>query len=93
MQIGNFLKNLEGKYKSHKFREIKFDSRNCKDGDIFFAIDGINKNGNNFIKEAIKNNAKTIISNNKYQGLKNGLLFISHKNPRKLLAEFIIKSR
>ena len=91
MQIGNFLKNLEGKYKSHKFREIKFDSRNCKDGDIFFAIDGINKNGNNFIKDAIKNNAKTIISNNKYQGLKNGVLFISHKNPRKLLAELSSK--
>ena len=42
MQIGNFLKNLEGKYKSHKFRG-KFDSRNCKDGDIFFAIDGTTK--------------------------------------------------
>ena len=50
--------------------------------EIFFLQLMEQQNGNNFINDAIKNNAKTIISNNKYQGLKMGyyLLAINHEN-------------
>ena len=91
MEIGKLFKNIEEQYKSHKFKEIKIDSRDCKNGDIFLAINGITINGNIFIKEAIRNKAKTIISNKKYQGFKKDVLFIHNKNPRKLLAELSSK--
>ena len=65
MEIGKLFKNIEEEYKSHKFKEIKIDSSDCKYGDIFLAINGITINGNIFIKEAIRNKAKTIISNKK----------------------------
>ena len=91
MQISKLLENIDQKYKSHNFKDIKFDSRKCKRGDIFIAIDGTKRNGNIYINNAIKNNAKTIISNKKYQGFKKDILFIHNKNPRKLLAKLSSK--
>ena len=70
MLIGKLFNNIPEKFKHHEFRNLSFDSRNCKLKDIFFSIKGTNNNGNNFIKNAIKNGARTIISDLNYQGLK-----------------------
>ena len=86
MEIGKIFKNIKKKYKSHYFSELKFNSQHCKYGDIFFAIKGTKKNGNLFINNAIKNQAKTIISNINFEGYKNDVLFLYNKNPRKLLS-------
>ena len=40
---------------------IKVDSRKVKEGDIFVAIKGINHDGNDYIEEAIKNGATTVV--------------------------------
>ena len=41
--------------------DIKTDSRKVVDGDTFIAIKNINRDGHDYIKEAIKNGAKKII--------------------------------
>ena len=87
MLLGKIFKNINQNYKSIKFKNIRFNSKDCKSNDIFFAIDGVNTNGNKYIKDAIKNGAKIIVSNLKYEGFdKNNILFIKSKNPRKSLA-------
>ncbi len=91
MRIGNIFNKIDRKYKSHKFSNLNFDSRKCKKGDIFFAIKGTKKNGNQFIEDAINNGAKTIVSEKKYQGLDKNILYLHSKNPRKLLSKSVSK--
>ncbi len=86
MLIGNLFNDLPKKLKLHEFRNLSFDSRYCKNKDIFFSIKGTSKNGNKFINEAIKNGAKTIVSNNNFQGFKNRILYIKSKNVRSKLS-------
>ena len=57
MYIGKLFKNLPKKYYLHKFNNLSLDSRKCKQGDIFFSIRGVKKNGNKFINSAINNRA------------------------------------
>ena len=88
MLLGKVFNNIQKKYKSIQFKNIRFNSKECKSNDIFFAISGNNSNGNNYIKNAIKNGAKIIVSNLKFEGFdKNKILFIHSKDTRKLLAE------
>ena len=63
MLLGKLFKDINPKHKNIKFNSIKFNSKKCKSNDIFFAIRGNNNNGNNFIKDAINNGAKIIVSN------------------------------
>ena len=88
MLLGKVLINIKKKYKKIYFKDIKFNSKTCKLNDIFFAINGNHSKGNNYIDDAINNGAKIIISNLKFEGFdKKRVLFINHKNPRKLLSE------
>ena len=88
MLLGKVLINIKKKYKKIYFKDIKFNSKTCKLNDIFFAINGNYTKGNNYIDDAINNGAKIIISNLKFEGFdKKRVLFINHKNPRKLLSE------
>ena len=88
MIIGNFIKGIELKHENHYFSGLCFNSANCKINDIFFAINGTKINGNKFIKDAIQKGANTIISNQKFEGIKNNILFIKSSNVRKSLSEF-----
>lgn len=47
---------------NHVVNKICHDSRKVSNGDIFFAINGINHNGEDYIEEAIKNGAQTIVT-------------------------------
>ena len=42
MLLGKILKDIDKKYKSIQFKNIKFNSNDCKSNDIFFAINGTN---------------------------------------------------
>ena len=88
MLLGKVFKNINKKYKNIRFKDIKFNSKDCKPNDIFFAIKGNNSDGNSYIYEAINNGAKIVVSslNLKRSNLKN-VLFIRCKNPRKMLSE------
>ena len=88
MLLGKVFKNVNRKYKSVKFNNIRFNSKKCKPNDIFFAIKGNNSNGNKFIGNAINNGARVVVSDLKYEGFnKKKILFIKSKDPRKLLSE------
>ena len=91
MYIGKLFKNLPKKYYFHKFNNLNLDSRKCRQGDIFFSIRGVKKNGNKFINNAIKNGAKTIISDLNFQGKKENILYIKYKNVRKLIPQIASK--
>ena len=91
MLIGNYFKNINSKFKNHKFSGFSFNSANCKKNFIFFAVKGNNNDGNRYISHAIKNGAKTIISNSNFEGKKNDVLFIKSSNVRKLIAEIANK--
>ena len=87
MFLGKVIKNLNKKYNYIKFRDISFNSKKCKNNDIFFAIRGNDLDGTKYIDEAIKNGARVIISNLKFQGFnKKKILFIRSKNPRDALS-------
>ena len=62
MIIGNFLNEIEIKYKNWYFSGLCFDSSKCKKDNIFFAIKGTKIDGNTFISHAILKGAKIIIS-------------------------------
>ena len=87
MNIGKLFKNIPSEFNNHKFSSLSFNSKICKNGDIFFSIKGNKKNGNQFIAEAIKKGARTIVSDLKFQGIKDDILYIKTKNSRKLLSE------
>tara|TARA_B100000795_G_scaffold266886_1_gene250784 strand:+ start:2387 stop:5233 length:2847 start_codon:yes stop_codon:yes gene_type:complete len=87
MLIGNFFKKINSKYKKHYFSGLSFNSLTCKRNNIFFAIKGNETDGNKFIDSAIKKGAKTIISNQKFEGKNKNILYIKSRNIRKLLSE------
>ena len=91
MLVGNFFKNINLKNKSHYFSGLSFNSLDVKKNNIFFGIKGTKNNGNKFIKNAIKNGARTIVSSLSFQGLKNQVLYIRTNNSRKVLAEVATK--
>ena len=91
MKIGNFLKDIDKRFKHHNFSGIAFHSKNCFKNCIYFSIKGKVSNGNNFINEAIKNGADTIISDLNFQGYRGKTLFIKNKNPRLLMSNFVNK--
>ncbi|MDB9935326.1 bifunctional UDP-N-acetylmuramoyl-L-alanyl-D-glutamate--2,6-diaminopimelate ligase MurE/UDP-N-acetylmuramoyl-tripeptide--D-alanyl-D-alanine ligase MurF [Candidatus Pelagibacter sp.] len=91
MLIGNFLKNIKKEFKNHQFAGLSFNSEDCKKDYIFFAIKGTKSDGSKFIDHAIKKGATIIISEQKFEGIKNKVLFLRSKNVRKVLSELSYK--
>jgi len=91
MLIGSFLKNTKKEFRNRYFSGLSFNSANCKKNYIFFAIKGTKSDGSKFINDAIKKGATMIISEKKFQGIKNKVLFLRSKNVRKLLSELSYK--
>ena len=91
MIIGNFIKEIELKYKNQYFSGLCYNSSKCKKNNIFFAIKGTKIDGNKFINHAIKKGAKILISNQKFEGIRKKILFIKSSNVRKSLSEFAYK--
>ncbi len=87
MLIGNFFKKVNSEYKKHYFSGLSFSSLTCKKNNIFFAIKGNEIDGNKFINDAIKKGVKTVVSNQKFEGIKNDILYIKSANVRQSLSE------
>ena len=87
MYLGNFIKNLDKKYYKVYFSDLVFNNNQVKRNNIFFAIKGTKIDGNKYIFDAIKKGAKVIVSEKNIRLNKKNVIFIRHKNPRKLLAE------
>ena len=91
MFLKDYYSNLNVKYSKIKFNGISFNSKFTKKDYIFFAIKGNKFDGNKFINKAIAKGSRIIIAQNCKEGVIDKVLFLKHKNPRKLLAEFSAK--
>ena len=91
MFLKDYYPKLNKKFIKVKFNGIAFNTSEVKKDYIFFAIKGNHFDGNNFIKDAVKNGSKIIISENVKERIKDKILYLKNKNPRKLLAEFAAK--
>ena len=76
------LPNIKG----IKINGLSLDSRKVRSGNLFFALKGSKSDGNKYIKEAIKNGAKAIISSTGVNYKNTNIRFIKAKNIRKTLA-------
>ena len=70
MYSSNFLQELKDleNFRDIQIRSIHLDSRDVKEGGLFFAIKGYDNDGSNFISSAISNGASLVISDT-YQKL------------------------
>ena len=91
MYLGNFIKDIDKKYRKVFFSGLAFNSSNVKKDNIFFAIKGNKFDGNKYIHQAIKKGAKVIISEKKIKFLDKGIIYLTNKNPRKLLSQISFK--
>ena len=53
MLLGKVFKNIDKKYKNIHFKDIRFNSKECKPNDVFFAIQGNNSDGTKYILSLI----------------------------------------
>ena len=91
MYLGNFIKNLDKKYRNTYFSGVAFNSNQVKKNYIFFAIKGKKFDGNKYIFDAIKNGSKIIVSEKIIKHKNKNIIFLQVNNPRKLLAEISFK--
>ena len=84
MLLGNYFCNINKNYKKLFFSGISFNTNNIKRDHIFFAIQGLNIDGNKYIPIAIKKGSRIIVSERKIKNQINGVLYIHTKNIRKL---------
>ena len=57
---------------------ISIDSRNLKEGNLFFGISGDNFDGNNFIEESLSNGASFAVTNNKKFKTKDKCVYVEN---------------
>jgi len=91
MLLGNLLKGTDKKYKKIPVSGISFDSRKVKKGNIFFAIEGRNASGINFINQVLSKKPSAIIASKKIKNYSNSIPLIIVKNTRESLSEVCSK--
>ena len=91
MLLGNYFNNINKNCKNLFFSGISFNTKSIKKNHIFFAIQGLNIDGNKFIPTAIKKGSKIIVTERKVKNKKDDILYIHTNNIRKLLAETTFK--
>ena len=91
MQLKDYFKNVNKKYRKIFFSGIAFDSSKVKKNNIFFAIKGTKFDGHNYIDRAIKKGAKVIVSEKKIIKKKDTIVYLHYSNVRKLLANISYK--
>ena len=58
------------KYIIHNANKIKINSKDITKGDVFLALQGSRVHGSSYIKQALKNGAKYIITSRKLKNFK-----------------------
>ena len=86
MLLKDYIPNLSKINRKIFFSGISFDSSKVKKNFIFFAIKGSKYDGNSFVKEAIKNGAKIIVSEKKFPKKEDNVVYLKVPNVRKLLS-------
>ncbi len=65
MEVSDIINAIDGKLVlgslSTRIRRVSTDTRTLQKGDIFFALDGENYDGHNFVEQAILNGAAGVV--------------------------------
>ena len=89
-------KAVNGKSNSNEFwdaHSISLDSRKVKKGGVFFAIDGINNDGHNYLIKAFQNGAIASVVNADSKCIFDGYNFIEVNNTFKALEKLALNRR
>jgi len=87
MLLKNLIKNLPEDKKKIIVKGISTNSKEIKNGYIFFAIKGHNSNGEKFIKQAIEKGASAIVCSSDYKYKNKKVLIIKRKNIRNFISD------
>ena len=87
MLLKNLINNLPESKKKIIIKGLSTDSKQIKRGHIFFAINGSQSNGENFIEEAISKGASVIVCSNNCNYKNKKILIIKKKNIRNFVSE------
>ncbi len=68
VELLNYLKIDTNNIKSEEVSGIAIDSRLVKEGNIFFALQGENENGEKYIEKAFENGASYVFASQSYPG-------------------------
>ena len=88
MKLNELLKNIDfrGCPDDREIINITYDSRKVKNGSLFIAISGENKDGHDYILEAIDKGASAIIANGRAP-ITNLVPILQVENPRKIMSK------
>lgn len=91
MELKKLLKNkdyelLKGNL-NKDINEIRYDSREVKQNNLFVAVSGFEVDGHDFINEAVKNGAKAVIIENEISKYIEEVTYLKVGNSRKFMAE------
>ena len=91
MLLKKLIKNIPLDKKKIVINGLAVSSKKVRKGFIFFAIKGHNKNGEKFIKEAIKKGASVIVCSKNFRYYNKSIVTIKTSNVRSLLSEISSK--
>ena len=67
MLLKKLIKNCPRNLETIKVKGLSSDTRSIKRGELFFALQGSNSSGENFLKQALKKGACAVITTKKSQ--------------------------
>ena len=84
MKLSKVLSNVDtkGEYADIEIEGLYHNSKEVKEGGLFFAIDGTKVSGREFALEAVKRGAKVIISSSKIEGLPSEVINLVSEDTR-----------
>lgn len=69
-----------------KIKGLHYNSRECKEGYLFFATDGTHTDGHNYIEDAIANGATTIVVSHPLNNYNSKAIYIMVDSPRRAMS-------
>ena len=81
------------KYLIHNHNKAKISSQNISKGDVFLALAGVKTHGNNYILDALKNGARYVLTDIRFDGMPINKNIIVVKNIHNYLLEIAIIKR
>lgn len=94
MLLSKLIENYKNKLKLINFRDVNIggiqsNSKEVKLNDVFFALDGFNVKGIDFVDEAIKNGTKVVVCAKDEKYSNNNIIVIKTSDVIGLLGEFL----
>jgi len=76
------LISIDGETSDPDVTSLEYDSRNVKQGSLFFALPGLHTDGSLFIDDAVNRGAQVIVHENDIAEKKDGIVYLKVKNAR-----------